>query len=61
MNSGLQVAFFKRDALMFQVTENIRATLDTTRMGYADPMPGTLRLSLSSAVGMVGSPEMAAR
>ncbi|NQW47097.1 MAG: ABC transporter ATP-binding protein, partial [Planctomycetes bacterium] len=61
MNPGVQVAFFERDALMFQVTEDIQATLDAKRMGYAGPIPGTLRPSLPWTVEMVGSPEMAAR
>jgi len=61
MNPGLQVAFFERNALMFQVTEDIQATLDTKRMGYAGPIPGTMRPSLPWTVEMVGSPEVAAR
>lgn len=61
MNPGLQVAFFERDALMFQVTEDIPANLDTKRMGYAGPMPGTLRPSFPWTVEMVESPEAVAR
>ena len=61
MKPGLQAAFFERDALMFQVTENIQATVDTKRMGYAGPMPGTLRPSLPWTVETVGSPEVVAR
>ena len=61
MNPGLQVDFFERDALVFQVTEDIQATLDTKRMGYAGPMPGTLRPALPWTVEIVESLEMAAR
>jgi lipopolysaccharide transport system ATP-binding protein len=61
MNPGLQVAFFERDALMFQVTEDIQANLDTKRMGYAGPIPGTLRPTLPWTVEMVESPEAVAR
>jgi hypothetical protein len=61
MNPGVQVAFFERDALMFQVTEDIQANLDTKRMGYAGPIPGTLRPTLPWTVEMVESPEAVAR
>lgn len=57
MNPGLQVAFFERDALVFQLTEDIPATLDTARMGYAGPIPGTLRPALPWTVEMVRHPE----
>jgi hypothetical protein len=55
------MAFFKRDALMIQVTEEFQATFDTKRMGYGGHMPGTLWPSRPWAVEMGGSPGMAAR
>jgi hypothetical protein len=54
-------AAFARDALLFQITEDIPATGDTKRMGCAGPMPGTLRPSLPWTVQLVGSPERATR
>lgn len=57
MNPGIEVAFFERDALTFQVTEDIQGTLDTKRMGYAGPMPGTLRPKLQWTVDEVPARE----
>lgn len=55
MNPGLDVAFFERGALMFQVTEDMSVTLDTTRVGYAGPMPGTIRPRLEWTVEQLGT------
>lgn len=57
MNPGVDVAFFERGALMFQVTEDLAQTLDGPRLGYAGPMPGTLRPTLPWSIGLVSPPE----
>jgi hypothetical protein len=43
MNPNVQVAFFERAAVMFQVTEDMSVTLETSRCGYAGPIPGPFR------------------
>jgi lipopolysaccharide transport system ATP-binding protein len=43
MNPGMDVAFFERGALMFQVTENLETMIDGPRLGHAGPIPGALR------------------
>lgn len=55
MNPGINVAFFERDALTFQVTEDLSETLHTKRMGYAGPMPGTIRPRLPWTVELVAA------
>jgi lipopolysaccharide transport system ATP-binding protein len=50
MNPHLDVAFFERDALSFQVSENIDASIDTTRLGYAGVIPGPVRPRLDWTV-----------
>lgn len=55
LNPGIDVAFFERGALMFQVTEDMSVTLDTTRVGYAGPMPGTIRPQLDWTVEQIGA------
>lgn len=57
MNPNIQVAFFERGALMFQVTEDLAVTLATTRVGYAGPMPGTIRPQLEWTVEPVRQPQ----
>jgi hypothetical protein len=43
MDPGVHVAFFERDALSFQVVEQMDHTLDGTRHGYAGVVPGPIR------------------
>lgn len=43
MDPGVIVSFFERDALSFQVTEDLDATLDSYRNGYAGVIPGVVR------------------
>lgn len=47
MDRGTQVAFWERDALAIQIVENLDETLETTRNGYAGPMPGAFRPQLN--------------
>lgn len=45
-DSGTKVCFYARDALMVHIQENLVETLDTTRCGYAGPIPGVVRPQL---------------
>lgn len=57
MEPHVDIAFFERGALMFQVTENMDVTLDGDRLGYSGPIPGTLRPRLPWSVRLVGPAE----
>lgn len=46
MDPGVSVAFFERDALTIQVSEDLDRTLDGVRNGYAGVVPGPVRPSL---------------
>lgn len=46
MDPGVVVAFWERDALAVQVTEDLSQTLDGARNGYAGPVPGAIRPTL---------------
>lgn len=61
MNPGVDVAFFERGALMFQVTEDLEETLDGPRLGYAGPMPGTLRPTFPWKIESVTPTEIGSR
>lgn len=61
INPGVDVAFFERGALMFQVTEDLEETLDGPRLGYAGPMPGTLRPALPWTIESVTPTEIGSR
>ncbi|MFZ4733295.1 MAG: ABC transporter ATP-binding protein [Pirellulales bacterium] len=61
MNPGVDVAFHERGALMFQVTEDLQQTLDGPRLGYAGPMPGTIRPALPWTIESVTPTEIGSR
>ena len=46
MDPGVVVAFWERDALAIQVTEDMEQTLDGARNGYAGHVPGPIRPNL---------------
>ena len=46
MDPGVVVAFWERDALAVQVTEDVEQTLDGARNGYAGHVPGPIRPNL---------------
>lgn len=50
MNKGVKVAFFEKDALCVNITEQIEETLDTTRNGWSGTLPGSIRPSLTWSI-----------
>lgn len=60
MDPGVTVPFFEKDALAFQVIEDINATLDHNRHGYAGPMPGPIRPSLNWSIRPCTLPDLKA-
>jgi lipopolysaccharide transport system ATP-binding protein len=45
-DNGTHVSFFEKDALSICVRDPVTQTLDTRRLGYAGPMPGSVRPQL---------------
>ena len=50
MNPGVEIAFFERSALEFQMVENWENTLKERRHGYAGMVPGSIRPDLEWSV-----------
>lgn len=50
MDPGVHVSFFERDALAFQVIEDMDINLEEKRHGYAGPMPGPIRPELKWSI-----------